>query len=93
MIGGSRLVILDEPTAALGVEQTANVHRIIRRLKESGVAIILITHNLEDAFSLADRFVVLRQGRNIAEMTPANATPQDVVGAITGGANILQKSA
>jgi D-xylose transport system ATP-binding protein len=85
MIDGSRIVILDEPTAALGVEQTANVHRVIRRLRENGVGVVLITHNLPDAFQLADRFVVLRQGRNAADMDPKKVTPDDVVKAITGG--------
>ncbi len=88
MVWGSKLVILDEPTAALGVEQTANVHRVIRRLKESGVGVILITHSMPDVFALADRIVVMRQGRNIAEMIPTAVTSDDVVSAITGGSTL-----
>jgi D-xylose transport system ATP-binding protein len=86
VIWGSRLVMLDEPTAALGVQQTANVHKLIERLREKGIGVVLITHNLVDAFALADRFVVLRQGRKIAEMDPKASTPDEVVGAITGSA-------
>ncbi len=82
----SRLVMLDEPTAALGVEQTANVHRLIRRLRDQGVAVLLVTHNMVDVFALANRLVVLRRGRHIAEMDPGTCTPDDVVGAITGSA-------
>lgn len=86
LVWGSRLVFLDEPTAALGVEQTGNVHRVIRGLKDNGVAVVLITHNMQDAFALADRIVVLRQGRNVAEMRPSETTSDAVVSAITGGA-------
>ncbi len=62
LIWGSKLVMLDEPTAALGVQQTANVHSLVRRLRDRGVGVVLITHNLVDVFALADRIVVLRQG-------------------------------
>ncbi len=82
----SRVVMLDEPTAALGVEQTANVHRLIKRLRDQSVGVVLITHNMVDVFALADHVVVLRQGRKIAEMDPKLCTPDDVVGAITGSA-------
>ena len=93
VIWGSRLVLLDEPTAALGVQQAANVHRLVKRLREQGVGVVLITHNLVDAFALADRFVVLRHGRKVAEMEPGQSTPDEVVGAITGSslaARVLQ---
>lgn len=85
LVWGSRVVFLDEPTAALGVEQTANVHRVIRNLGESGVAVALITHNLQDAFTLAHRLVVMRQGQVVAEMRPRDVTSDQVVSAITGG--------
>lgn len=91
IVWGSRLIILDEPTAALGVEQTANVHRVIRRLRQNGLGVILITHNMQDAFALADRIVVMRQGRNIAELDPRTSTPDIVVSAITGGAAITRE--
>ena len=82
----SRVVMFDEPTAALGVEQTANVHDLIKRLRGQGIGIVLVTHNMVDVFALADRVDVLRQGRKVAEMDPRMCTPEDVVGAITGSA-------
>ena len=81
---GSKIVILDEPTAALGVEQTKNVHNIILNLKAKGIGIVLITHNMQDVFNLADRVVVLRQGVKVSEMSTASCSPSDVVKAITG---------
>ena len=90
IVWGSRVVLLDEPTAALGVEQTANVHRLVERLRDQDVGIVLITHNMVDVFALADNVVVLRRGRKIAEMAPADCTPDDVVGAITGSATALR---
>ncbi len=62
----SRLVILDEPTAALGVAQTRQVLDLVRRLAEQGLAVVLISHNLHDIFEVADRITVLRLGRNVA---------------------------
>lgn len=86
----SRLLILDEPTAALGVEESANVVRTVRRLREErGVAVLLITHNLEEMRQLADRAVVLRRGRNAANLTLATASDDDVVRSITGAAATL----
>ncbi len=82
----SRVVIFDEPTAALGVEQTASVHRLIERLKDQGVGVLLITHNMVDVFALADRAIILRQGRRVAELDPRKCTHDDVVRAITGSA-------
>ena len=84
VIWGSRLVMLDEPTAALGVQQTANVHKLIRRLRDQGAGIVLITHNLVDAFALADLPFVLRHGRRVARIDPKRSTPDEVIGAITG---------
>ena len=83
----SRVVLFDEPTAALGVEQTANVHRLIRRLRDQGVGVVLISHNLADVFALADRLTVLRRGSRVAQMNPTTCTPDDVVGQITGSAS------
>ena len=80
----SRVVLFDEPTAALGVEQTENVHRLIRRLRDRGVGVVLISHNLADVFALADRLTVLRRGERVADMDPRNCTPDDVVRQITG---------
>ena len=79
-----RVVLFDEPTAALGVEQTGNVHKLIRRLRDQGVGIVMISHNMADVFAVADRLTVLRRGRKIADMDPRTCTPDDVVGKITG---------
>ncbi len=81
----SKLVILDEPTAALGVAQTRQVLDLVARLGQQGLAVILISHNLLDIFDVADRITVLRLGRNVAEFVRRETTPQEVVSAITGG--------
>jgi len=80
----SRVVLLDEPTAALGVEQTQQVKELIRSLRQRGLGVVVISHNLADVFEVTDRIVVLRQGRQVAAFATAEATPQAVVAAITG---------
>jgi D-xylose transport system ATP-binding protein len=86
LIGHPRLVILDEPTAALGVVQTAQVLDLILRLRDQGLAVIVISHNLENVYSVADRIVVLRLGR-VAATFDRRTTPREVVvAAITGAA-------
>lgn len=82
----SRLVILDEPTAALGVAQTRQVLDLVRRLAAKGLAVVIISHNLHDIFEVADRITVLRLGRKVAEYATADTTQQEVVHAITAGA-------
>ena len=84
LLGMPRLVILDEPTAALGVEQTAQVLELIGRLCERGLGVLLISHNLVDVRAVSDRVVVLRMGRNAAEFATASATQDQIVAAITG---------
>jgi D-xylose transport system ATP-binding protein len=81
----SRLVILDEPTAALGVAQTRQVLDLVRRLAGKGLAVILISHNLYDIFEVSDRITVLRLGRKVGELVAAETTQQAVVHAITAG--------
>jgi D-xylose transport system ATP-binding protein len=81
----SRLVILDEPTAALGVAQTRQVLDLVARLAEQGLAVVLISHNLHDIFEVATRITVLRLGRNIAVFERTATTQQEVVHAITAG--------
>jgi D-xylose transport system ATP-binding protein len=81
----SRLVILDEPTAALGVAQTRQVLDLVRRLGEQGLAVILISHNLHDIFEVADSITVLRLGQNVAEFKRTATNQQEVVEAITAG--------
>jgi D-xylose transport system ATP-binding protein len=82
----SRLVILDEPTAALGVAQTRQVLDLVRRLGEQGLGVILISHNLHDIFEVADTITVLRLGQNVARFTTAQTNQSEVVQAITAGA-------
>ena len=82
----SRLVILDEPTAALGVAQTEQVLALVNRLAEQGLAVVLISHNLHDIFETATRIAVLRLGRNVGVYERATTTQQEVVHAITAGA-------
>jgi D-xylose transport system ATP-binding protein len=80
----AKVVILDEPTAALGVAQTEQVLALIRRLREQGLGVVVITHNLHEVFEVADRIVVLRLGRRVATFAHAGTSPEDVVAAITG---------
>jgi D-xylose transport system ATP-binding protein len=82
----SRLVILDEPTAALGVAQTRQVLDLVRRLADRGLGVVLISHNLYDVFEVADRITVLRLGRKVAELVTRATSQQEVVHAITAGA-------
>jgi D-xylose transport system ATP-binding protein len=81
----SKVVILDEPTAALGVAQTRQVLELVKRLGEQGHAVVIISHNLHDIFEVADRITVLRLGRNVAVFERKKATQQEVVHAITAG--------
>lgn len=80
----SKLVIMDEPTAALGVQETAQVENIIRTLKEAGEPLILISHNMRQVFDLVDRVVVFRRGRIVANLRKEETSGQDVVSYITG---------
>jgi D-xylose transport system ATP-binding protein len=81
----SKLVILDEPTAALGVAQTEQVLALVRRLAEQGLAVVIISHNLHDVFETANRITVLRLGRNVGVYEREKTTQQEVVHAITAG--------
>jgi D-xylose transport system ATP-binding protein len=81
----SRVVILDEPTAALGVAQTRQVLDLVHRLAEQGLAVVLISHNLHDIFEVATRITVLRLGRNVGIYERAKTTQQQIVEAITAG--------
>ncbi|MBO2454893.1 sugar ABC transporter ATP-binding protein [Actinomadura barringtoniae] len=84
LIGEPRVVLLDEPTAALGVEQTAQVLDLIRRLRDRGHAVMVISHNLADVRAVSDRIVVLRLGRNAGDFRTADTSQEAVVAAITG---------
>ena len=78
-----RIIMLDEPTAALGVAQTAEVLNLVERVRDRGLGVIMISHNMEDVRAVADRIVVLRLGRNNGVFTP-DASNAELVGAITG---------
>ena len=81
-----KVILLDEPTAALGVAQTAEVLDLIERVRAKGLGVVMISHNMEDVRAVADRIVVLRLGRNNGVFAP-DATNAELVGAITGAAN------
>ncbi|MGO4915044.1 ATP-binding cassette domain-containing protein [Pseudogemmobacter sp. W21_MBD1_M6] len=80
----SKLIIMDEPTAALGVQETGQVENIIRTLKEQGVPLILISHNLRQVFDLVDRIIVFRRGRLVASLRVDETDGNDIVSYITG---------
>jgi D-xylose transport system ATP-binding protein len=84
LLGEPRLVILDEPTAALGVEQTAQVLDLVKRLRDRGLAVMVISHNLADVRAVSDRIVVLRLGRNAGDFRTADTSQEAIVAAITG---------
>jgi D-xylose transport system ATP-binding protein len=86
IMGEAKLVMLDEPTAALGVAQTAEVLDLILRLKERGLAVLVISHNLADVFRVADRIVVLRLGSVAGDLETRATTREQVVALITGAA-------
>jgi simple sugar transport system ATP-binding protein len=80
----SKLVFMDEPTAALGVVQTRNVLEHIRRVREQGLSVVLISHNMPEVFEVADRIEVLRLGARVASLRPKDVSMEDVVAAMTG---------
>jgi D-xylose transport system ATP-binding protein len=83
-MGAPRVVLLDEPTAALGVAQTAQVLELIVALRDQGLGVVIISHSLNDVFAVSDRIIVLRLGRRVATFQTADATTEGVVSAITG---------
>ena len=86
-----KLAVLDEPTAALGVKQTATVLRFIARIREEGLGVVLITHNLEHVMEVADRVTVLRLGRSVYSARAADTTARLLVEQMTGAAPIALK--
>ncbi|MBU2698074.1 ATP-binding cassette domain-containing protein [Nocardioides sp. WV_118_6] len=95
LVGDPRVVLLDEPTAALGVAQTAEVLNLVERLRDHGLGVILVSHNMADVQAVADRIVVLRLGRNVAEFAAEEATTDQLVAAITGASDnvVAQRAA
>jgi ABC-type sugar transport system ATPase subunit len=90
---GGRLIFMDEPTAALGVREQAKVLRLIEDLRSQGTAVVVVSHNLQHVFSIADRIVVLRGGRNAGERIKAETTPEDIVRLIVGADRIVPAGA
>ena len=87
----SKLVQLDEPTAALGVAQTRQVLDLIRRLGDEGVGVVFISHNMADVLSVAHRIVVLRLGRNAGEFNVADTSVDELIAAITGAGPLSEQ--
>ena len=83
----SKIVLMDEPTAAISVRQVAEVLDLIRRLRDQGIAIVLISHRMPDVFAVSDRIFVLRRGRKVAEKAIKDSSPEEVTGLITGAIN------
>ena len=79
-----RLLVLDEPTASLGVLETRQVEDLIAKVKAEGTTILLVSHDVEQVFNLADRILVLRRGRVVADLVPSESHPDDVVAIMSG---------
>ena len=87
----SKVVIMDEPTAALGVAQTAKVLDLIRQVRNTGIPVVFISHNMPNVFQVADRIVVLRLGEVVTELDPKTATIEDAVAAMTGSTRFTNR--
>jgi simple sugar transport system ATP-binding protein len=84
MLSDAKIVLMDEPTAAISVRQVAEVLNHIRHLRDRGIAVVLISHRMPDVFSVADRVIVMRRGRKVADKQIASSSPEEVTGLITG---------
>jgi simple sugar transport system ATP-binding protein len=80
----AKLILMDEPTAAISVRQVAEVLDLIRRLREAGIAVILISHRMPDVFSVCDRVIVMRRGTKVADKPVSLSSPEEVTALITG---------
>ncbi|MBZ9936390.1 ATP-binding cassette domain-containing protein [Mesorhizobium sp. BR1-1-16] len=83
-LSDAKIVLMDEPTAAISVRQVAEVLNLIRHLRDQGIAVVLISHRMPDVFTVCDRVVVLRRGRKVADRPIALSSPEEVTGLITG---------
>ena len=83
-LSNAKIVLMDEPTAAISVRQVAEVLNLIRLLRDQGIAVVLISHRMSDVFAVADRIIVLRRGRKVADKKIAKTSPEEVTGLITG---------
>jgi simple sugar transport system ATP-binding protein len=84
MLSEPKIVLMDEPTAAISVRQVAEVLNLIRHLRDRGIAVILISHRMPDVFAVADRIIVMRRGRKVADKAIVDSSPEEVTGLITG---------
>ena len=84
MLSEAKIVLMDEPTAAISVRQVAEVLNLIRELRGKGIAVVLISHRMPDVFTVADRVIVMRRGRKVADKKIASSSPEEVTGLITG---------
>jgi simple sugar transport system ATP-binding protein len=84
LLSDARIVLMDEPTAAISVRQIAEVLHLIRNLRDQGIAVILVSHRMPDVFDVCDRIAVLRRGRLVANKRIADSSPEEVTGLITG---------
>ncbi len=83
-LSNAKLVLMDEPTAAISVRQVAEVLELIRRMKAQGVSVMLISHRMPDVFAVCDRVIVMRRGTKVADKTIASTSPEEITGLITG---------
>jgi len=88
---GKNIIILDEPTAALAVKEVGHILDLVKKCKQKGISIIIITHNLEHAFMVADRFAVLRVGKKVGERIAKDTDIDEIVKLITGGTFVVSK--
>ena len=87
-LSDARVILMDEPTAAISVRQVAEVLNLIRRLKDAGIAVILISHRMPDVFSVCERVIVMRRGTKVADKPIASSSPEEVTALITGALEI-----
>jgi simple sugar transport system ATP-binding protein len=87
-LSNAKIVLMDEPTAAISVRQVAEVLDLIRRLRDSGIAVVLISHRMPDVFAVCDRVVVMRRGRKVADKAIKLSSPEEVTGLITGAIHV-----
>lgn len=83
-LSDAKLILMDEPTAAISVRQVAEVLNLIKRLRDAGIAVILISHRMPDVFSVCERVIVMRRGSKVADKSIAQSSPEEVTGLITG---------
>jgi simple sugar transport system ATP-binding protein len=83
-LSDAKIVLMDEPTAAISVRQVAEVLNLIRRLRDHDIAVVLISHRMPDVFAVSDRIVVLRRGEKVADKAIRESSPEEVTGLITG---------